>query len=136
MSIDIEKLMGECVFTAVGSSGSGGQNVNKVSSKVVLSFDVNASEVLSEIEKLRILEKLTNRISKNGILQISSDTERTQWLNKKAVTAKFQLLIRQSLQQERKRYATKPTYQSVQKRLDDKKRQSTKKHFRSGDLDR
>lgn len=136
MSVDIEKLMGECVFTAVRSSGSGGQNVNKVSSKVVLSFDVNASEVLSEIEKLRILEKLTNRISKNGILQISSDTERTQWLNKKAVTAKFQLLIRQSLQHERKRYATKPTCQSVQKRLDDKKRQSTKKHFRSGDLDR
>ena len=135
MSIDIEKLMGECVFTAVRSSGSGGQNVNKVSSKVVLSFDVNASEVLSEIEKLRILEKLTNRISKNGILQISSDTERTQWLNKKAVTAKFQLLIRQSLQQERMRYATKPTYQSVQKRLDDKKRQSTKKRFRSGGLD-
>lgn len=135
MGADIEKLIEECVFTAVRSSGSGGQNVNKVASKVVLSFDVNASETLTETQKQLILEKLANRINKNGVLQISSDSERTQWLNKRAVTGKFRLLIRQALKPERKRIATKPTFQSIQKRLDFKKRQSSKKRFRSGDFD-
>ncbi len=135
MGTDIEKLIEECVFTAVRSGGSGGQNVNKVASKVVLSFDVNASETLAENQKQLILEKLANRINKNGILQISSDSERTQWLNKKAVTGKFHHLIRQALKPERKRIATKPTFQSIQKRLDEKKRQSGKKRLRSGDFD-
>ncbi|WP_352423478.1 alternative ribosome rescue aminoacyl-tRNA hydrolase ArfB [Proteiniphilum sp.] len=135
MEFDIEKLIEECVFTAVRSSGSGGQNVNKVASKVVLSFDVNGSENLTELQKQLILKKMSNRISKNGVLQISSDSERTQWINKKAVTGKFRLLIREALKPERKRIATKPTFQSVQKRLDDKKRQSGKKRFRSGDFD-
>ncbi len=135
MDTDIEKLIEECVFTAVRSSGSGGQNVNKVASKVVLSFDVDASETLTVDQKKLILGKLANRINKNGILQISSDSERTQWLNKKAVTGKFRLLIRQALKPEKKRVATKPTFQSVQKRLDDKKRQAGKKRSRSGDFE-
>lgn len=135
MSADIERLIEECVFTAVRSSGSGGQNVNKVASKVVLLFNVNASEVLTEIEKQLILEKLANRVNKNGILQISSDSERTQWLNKKTVINKFRLLIRQALKTERKRIATKPSFQSIQKRLDNKKHQSGKKRLRSGDFD-
>lgn len=135
MGADIDRLIGECVFTAVRSSGSGGQNVNKVASKVVLLFDVNASEALTETQKQRIFEKLSNRINKNGVLQISSDAERTQWLNKKAVTDKFRLLIRQAFKTDRKRIATKPTLQSVQKRLDNKKRQSGKKRLRSGDFD-
>ena len=135
MEIDVEKLIEECVFTAIRSSGSGGQNVNKVASKVVLSFDVNASETLTENQKLRILEKLANRINKGGILQISSDSERTQWLNKKAVTRKFKHLIQQALKQERKRVATQPTFQSIQKRLENKKRISHKKRLRSGDFE-
>lgn len=135
MEVDIGKLIEECVFTAVRSGGSGGQNVNKVASKVVLSFDVNASENLTDPQKQLILEKLSNRINKNGILQLSSDTERTQWFNKKAVTNKFGHLIRQAVKTERKRFATKPTFQSVQKRLDDKKRQSGKKRLRSRDFD-
>lgn len=135
MSDNIESLVEECQFTAVRSSGSGGQNVNKVASKVTLSFDVNTSEILTETEKQRIFEKLANRINKNGVLQVSSDSERTQWLNKKAVTLKFILLIRQALKTERKRIATKPSFQSVQKRLDDKKRQSGKKRLRSGGFD-
>jgi len=135
MSDDMERLIDESVFTAVRSSGSGGQNVNKVASKVTLSFDINASTILTEEQKQRISEKLANRINKNGVLQISSDAERTQWLNKKAVTGKFLLLIRQALKTERKRVATKPSFQSVQKRLDDKKRQSGKKRLRSGGFD-
>ena len=135
MDIDIDKLIEECVFTAARSSGSGGQNVNKVSSKVLLSFDVNASDTLDEEQKRLILEKLSNRVNKNGVLQISSESERTQWMNKKAVTARFSLLVRQALAPERKRVATKPTFTSIQKRLEEKKRKSDKKRFRSRDID-
>lgn len=135
MDIDIDKLIKECVFTAARSSGSGGQNVNKVSSKVSLIFDVNSSDTLDEEQKRLILEKLANRVNKNGILQISSESERTQWMNKKAVTARFSLLVRQALAPERKRVATKPTLTSIQKRLEEKKRKSEKKRFRSRDID-
>lgn len=135
MDIDMEKLIGECVFTAVRSSGSGGQNVNKVASKVQLSFDVNASAVLDEEQKRLVLDKLANRINKNGVLQVSSDAERTQWQNKKAVIAKFGQLIGHALTRERKRVGTKPTFTSVQKRLDEKKQKSDKKRLRSRDFD-
>ena len=111
--VDIEKVVGECVFTAVRSGGSGGQNVYKVASKVVLSFDVNASDTLTDIQKRLILGKLSNRINKNGVLQVSSDSERTQWLNKKAAIGKFRILIRQALKTETKRIATKPTFSSL-----------------------
>jgi ribosome-associated protein len=135
MDIDIDKLIKECVFTAARSSGSGGQKVNKVSSKVSLAFDVNSSDTLDEDQKRLILEKLANRVNKNGLLQISSESERTQWMNKKAVTARFSLLVRQALAPERKRVATKPTFTSIQKRLEEKKRKSDKKRFRSRDID-
>lgn len=134
MNIDFDKLTEECTFTAVRSSGSGGQNVNKVASKVALSFDVNGSEQLSEKQKSMILEKLENRINKDGFLQISSDTERTQFLNRKAVIAKFRLLLTNALKEQKKRIATKPTLASKLKRVDDKKRQSEKKRLRSGNL--
>lgn len=135
MDIDMEKLIGECVFTAVRSSGSGGQNVNKVASKVLLSFDVNASAVLDEEQKRLVLDKLANRINKNGVLQVSNEAERSQWQNKKAVIAKFGQLIGHALTRERKRVGTKPTFTSVQKRLDEKKRKSDKKRLRSRDFD-
>lgn len=135
MDIDIEKLIEECVFTAARSSGSGGQNVNKVSSKVLLSFDVNASDTLDEDQKRLILEKLSNRVNKNGVLQISSESERTQWMNKKAVTTRFSQLIRQALTPKRKRVATKPTFASIQKRLEGKKQKSDRKQLRSRDFD-
>lgn len=131
----MEKLIGECVFTAVRSSGSGGQNVNKVASKVLLSFDVNASAVLDEEQKRLVLDKLANRINKNGVLQVSNEAERSQWQNKKAVIAKFGQLIGRALTRERKRVGTKPTFTSVQKRLDEKKRKSDKKRLRSRDFD-
>lgn len=134
MNIDFDKLTEECTFTAVRSSGSGGQNVNKVASKVTLSFDVNASAILSDKQKTMILEKLANRINKEGFLQINSDTERTQFLNKKAVIAKFRLLLVGALKESKKRIATKPTLASKLKRIDNKKRQSEKKRFRSGNL--
>ncbi|MDR1517004.1 MAG: aminoacyl-tRNA hydrolase [Dysgonamonadaceae bacterium] len=135
MSPDIEKLLEECVFSAVRSSGSGGQNVNKVATKVILTLDVEASSALSEQQKTLVREKLATRINKEGILQIDCDTERSQFLNKRAIIKKFQLLIAKALKENKKRIATKPTLQSIRRRIDDKKHQSEKKKGRSGEWD-
>ncbi len=134
MIADIDKLIDECTFSTVRSSGSGGQNVNKVETKVLLSFDVLNSQVLSEEQKAIISKKLKNRINKDGILQISSDVERSQIMNKKAVVAKLEKLLTKALHVDEKRIATKRTLKSIQKRLDDKKRQAEKKRLRSGDF--
>ena len=134
MIADIDKLIDECTFTTVRSSGSGGQNVNKVETKVLLSFDVLNSQVLSEEQKSIISKKLKNRINKDGILQISSDVERSQIMNKKAVVAKLEKLLTKALHVDEKRTATKRTLKSIQKRLDDKKRQAEKKRLRSEDF--
>lgn len=135
MNVNIDKLIEEAVFSAVRSGGSGGQNVNKVASKVILLLDVNASEILTDKQKQLILQKLSGRINKNGILQLSSDEERTQWRNKKKVISKFRQLIFEALKPEKTRVATKPTLQSIQRRLEEKKKQSGRKRFRSNSFD-
>ena len=128
---DIDKLMNECTFSTVRSSGSGGQHVNKVETKVTLSLNIGQSQILSTEQKQRIQQKLRNRISQEGILQISSDTERSQAMNKKAVIVKLENLLKKACREEKKRVATKRTLSSIQKRLDNKKQQSEKKRRRS-----
>ncbi len=128
---DIDKLLDECTFVASRSSGSGGQNVNKVSTKITLQFDVDASEILTEEQKQRVKEKLKTRINKAGMLQINSDKERTQFLNKKNVIEKFTTLLQKACKEEKDRIATKPTSTSKQKRKEEKIRLSIKKESRS-----
>ena len=130
--ISKDLILNELVFKAVRSSGSGGQNVNKVSTKVELRFDVEHSEFLTGDEKARIFKKLKNRISNEGILIISSDTERTQLRNKKNAIAIFFDLLEQALKKPKKRKKTKPTRASKEKRLKEKKVQSEKKQLRKG----
>ncbi|MDD3787353.1 MAG: alternative ribosome rescue aminoacyl-tRNA hydrolase ArfB [Petrimonas sp.] len=130
MNLDMNKLIKECVFTAARSSGSGGQNVNKVSTKITLSLQIEESAVLSDEQKMMISERLKNKIGNDGRLQISNDTERTQFLNKKAVIKKLELMLQKALKERKKRIATKPTKLSKEKRLEDKKRQSDKKSLR------
>jgi len=129
--LDFDKLMNECTFTTVRSSGSGGQHVNKVETKVMLFLNIGQSQVLSDEQKRRIQEKLKRRISQEGVLQISSDTERSQLMNKKAVIVKLEDLLGKACREEKKRIATKHTLSSVQKRLDNKKQLSEKKKRRT-----
>jgi ribosome-associated protein len=128
---DTSALLTECSFSAVRSSGKGGQNVNKVSTKVILVFDVMNSEVLEEEQKAWLLEKLMARISKEGLLQLNCQSERTQSGNRKLVEEKFVRLITKAFHVPVKRIATKPTAGSKERRLKDKKSVSGKKSARS-----
>lgn len=131
--ISKDKIIKEIYFKTSRSSGSGGQNVNKVSTKVELRFDIENSQLLSDYEKNRINTKLKNRISNDGILILTSDTERTQLGNKRKVIELFFELLEKALKKPKKRIKTKPTKASKEKRLKNKKIQSEKKRLRNLD---
>lgn len=116
------------------SSGPGGQNVNKLNTRVELRFDVGSSMLLSENEKKKIKSKLGNRINSNGELLITSQSERSQLKNKQAATERFFQLLTLALQAVKKRKATRPTCSSVEKRLDKKRLLSQKKSLRRKDF--
>jgi len=128
---DIEALINECRFEATRSSGSGGQNVNKVSTKVILLFNVLESGVLDQEQKEIFLSKLHTRISKYSIFRISSGRERTQVANRKLVIEKFFKLVEKAFETEEERIATKPTKGSKLKRIENKKALSGKKAERA-----
>jgi ribosome-associated protein len=117
----------EFVFSATRSSGPGGQHVNKVSTRIELRFDVRASAMLCDEEKELILVKLANRINKDGVLLLVSQTERSQYKNKLKAIEKFNLLIRKALTPVKRRKKTNPTASSRRKRLEGKQLVSEKK---------
>ena len=114
------ELIKELKFKAVRSSGAGGQHVNKVSSKVVLSFNVFTSEFLSDEEKELLKVRLKNKLSKEGLLILSSDESRSQHRNKELVINRFTELLTACLIQKKKRKATKISKLAKQKRMDAK----------------
>lgn len=116
-----EKILAELNFKAVRSSGAGGQNVNKVSSKVVLTFDLNASQALSEEEKALIEMKLAARLTTESILILNCDEDRSQLKNKAIVTKRFLDLIKKALVVQKPRKATKVPKSVIKKRIKDKK---------------
>jgi len=128
--LDKELIIKELVFKASRSSGSGGQNVNKVSTKVELRFNIEESALLTDDEKNRIRIKLKNRISLEDILIVASDSERTQLGNKRKVLEVFFDLIEKALRKPKKRIKTRPTKASKERRLKKKKIQSEKKQRR------
>lgn len=121
----------ELMFTASRSGGAGGQHVNKVSSKVELRFHIDGSAILSEEEKLTLKSKLENRINSEGYLQIISQAERSQLLNKQQAVKKFHQLLEKCFQPVKARKATKPTASSVAERMTQKKKNAQKKASRS-----
>ncbi len=121
-------LLKELKFKAVRSSGPGGQHVNKVSTKIELSFDVKNSNGLTDEQK-KILDKKLN-LTKNGVLKIQCSITRSQYKNKELVIKKFYNLLNAKLSIIKKRLATKVPKKSKIKRLDNKKRMALKKHNR------
>lgn len=125
-----EKLVSELQFKAVRSSGAGGQNVNKVASKVVLNFDLQHSKVLSE-EEIAILEvKLAPRLTSDGVLILNCDEDRSQLKNKEIVTKRFLQIIAAALIVPKPRKATKVPKSVIRKRIKDKKTLSDIKQLR------
>ena len=128
--MEIQKLISELQYKAVRSSGAGGQNVNKVSSKVVLSFDLKNSQALSEEEKLLLEKNLSSRLTTDLILILNCDEDRSQLKNKEIVTKRFLELIKKALIVPKIRKATKVPKSVIKKRIKDKKNLSEIKQSR------
>jgi ribosome-associated protein len=125
-----ELLESELVFTTSRSSGPGGQNVNKVNSKVTLQFDVMNSRVLTAEEKDTIGRKLSARLTREGVLMISAQDKRSQLQNRDAVVAKFDKLLQKAFERKKKRKPTRPSKAAVQDRIRQKKQRGEKKKWR------
>lgn len=120
----------ELTFKSSRSSGPGGQNVNKVNSKVELRFHVQNSILLSEKEKLIIARKLATRINIDGELLIVSQSERSQLKNKEETIERFYELIAKALKPVKKRKPTQPTRSSIEERIKKKKIKGELKNLR------
>ena len=128
----------EIQFQTTRSGGKGGQNVNKVETAVIAYFNVAGSQILSVEQKLRIGEKLSNKINSEGNLVVRSQTFRTQLENKEEATKKVNELVTSALKKKKARIATKPSKQSKEKRIESKKRSSEvkggRRKLRPGDF--
>lgn len=126
----MKDLSPEFEFNTSRSGGKGGQNVNKVSSKVELRFHVMTSNFLNDEEKTLITEKLLARINADGFLRVVSQADRSQLVNKEICIEKFYALIEKAMTVAKKRKPTRPTRSSVESRLQGKKLLSEKKKNR------
>ena len=125
--MDTKALISELKFKAVRSSGSGGQHVNKVASKVELHFDVMASNVLKEDQKALLLDQLKTRLTAANILILFCDETRSQHKNKALVIERFLEIISMGLEVKKERIPTKTPKAVIKKRLENKRRQASKK---------
>jgi len=121
----------EFVFKVSRSSGPGGQNINKVNTRVTLLFDVANCGSLSGWQKQRILARLATRSDKNGVLRVTSQKFRTQGANRRAAVERLQQLLTDALKTRPIRKKSKVSYAAKQRRLEEKKRRSLLKRQRS-----
>ncbi|MBL6964132.1 MAG: aminoacyl-tRNA hydrolase [Bacteroidetes bacterium] len=129
-NIQAGKLDKELVYIASRSSGPGGQHVNKVSTRIELRFDVLQSALLNDEEKLLLFRKLKNKINKEGVLILASQSYRSQIKNKENVRDKFYQLLDKALSKPKVRKASKPSASAIEKRLAEKHMQAEKKKGR------
>lgn len=120
----------ELVFTTSRSSGPGGQNVNKVNTKVTLKWDVLNATSITEEQRLIIREKLKSYFTKEGVLILMAQDKRSQLANKEAVLHKLDQLLKKAFVRKKVRKATKPSKTAVKKRLESKKQHAEKKQWR------
>ena len=128
--MEVEKALSEVTYKAVRSSGAGGQNVNKVSSKVVLTFDLLNSGALSEEEKILAQTNLESRLTKDNILILNCDDDRSQLKNKEIVTKRFLQILKNALIIPKVRKKTRVPKSVIKKRLKNKKNLSEIKQNR------
>ena len=130
MNLNKESLQKEVTFKASRSGGKGGQNVNKVSSKVELLFSADHSALFNEDEKQLLNDKLHSRFNKDGYIQVICDEERSQYLNKEIGLEKLMNLLVKALHQPKLRKPTKISKAAKAARLETKKLNSIKKEGR------
>lgn len=129
-NIDFNKILKELKFNTSRSGGKGGQNVNKVETKVELVYNINSSLVIDDETKTILLKKLKNKIDSESNIRITSQTERTQLGNRKKVIEKFVKLLDNSLKKEKIRIKTVKSLSVKEKILETKKKISEKKKQR------
>lgn len=128
--MNIQKILKEISFTAIRSGGPGGQHANKVSSKVVLTYDIPNSESLSEAQKERLIQKLSGRLNRLEQLILTCDESRSQHKNKEIVTNRFLTLLEEALKKQKKRVPTRVSKAEKARRLEAKKKRGVKKSLR------
>ncbi|AOW18275.1 aminoacyl-tRNA hydrolase [Polaribacter vadi] len=128
--MNVENILKELNFKAIRSSGAGGQHVNKTSSKIELTFDLENSNSLSEDEKTLLKTKLSSKLTNENVLILFCEETRSQHRNKDLAIKRFLGLIEANLIRPKRRKKTKPSKGAIKKRLETKQRTSVKKALR------